>query len=35
MQKFRVTSDPNDLDFEVIHQFISQSYWAKGIPKNT
>ena len=30
-----VSSDPNDLDFEVIYGFISQSYWAKGIPRET
>jgi len=33
MKNFKITSDPNDLDFEVIYQFISTSYWAKGIPR--
>ena len=31
MQEYRITSDPADLDFDVIYQFISQTYWAKGI----
>jgi len=35
MQKFNVSSDPKDLDFDVIYDFISQSYWAKGIPRKT
>ena len=34
MKNFKITSDPNDLDFEVIYKFISTSYWAKGIPKS-
>jgi ribosomal protein S18 acetylase RimI-like enzyme len=28
-----ISSDPARLDFEVIHGFIAQSYWAKSIPK--
>jgi N-acetylglutamate synthase-like GNAT family acetyltransferase len=32
---FKITSDPNGLDFEMIHQFISQNYWAKNIPHQT
>lgn len=35
MKGFRVSTDRNELDFDVIYQFISQSYWAKGIPKST
>lgn len=35
MQGFRISTDRNELDFDVIYQFISQSYWAKGIPKST
>ena len=35
MDKFTVSSDPKDLDFEMIYDFISQSYWAKGIPRET
>jgi len=30
---YAVSVDPALLDLEVIHGFISQSYWAKGIPK--
>ena len=33
--EFRVTCDPDKQDLEVIHGFLSQSYWAKGIPKET
>lgn len=32
---FTVTTDLNDMDFHVIHQFISHSYWAKGMPEQT
>lgn len=32
---YTISSNPDDLDFEVIYAFISQSYWAKGIPRET
>ena len=32
---YRVSTDLNDFDLETIHQFISNSYWAKGIPLST
>ncbi len=35
MDEFRVSSDPSKLDFSVIYSFISTSYWAKGIPRET
>ena len=32
----RISADPGDLDFALIHAFISgESYWAKDIPKET
>ena len=31
--EFSVTTNPEDLDIEMIHGFLSTSYWAKGIPK--
>ena len=33
--KFTITTNPEDQDLEVIHGFLNQSYWAKGIPKET
>jgi GNAT superfamily N-acetyltransferase len=33
--KFTVTTNPENQDLEVIHAFLQQSYWAKGIPKET
>jgi GNAT superfamily N-acetyltransferase len=33
--EFTVTCDPEKQDLEVIHGFLSQTYWAKGIPKDT
>ncbi len=30
--EFTITTDKKKMDIVVIHQFISQSYWAKGIP---
>ncbi len=32
---YKASSDINDMDITVIHAFISNSYWAKGIPFNT
>lgn len=28
-----VSTNPEDQDLEVIHGFLSQSYWARGIPR--
>jgi N-acetylglutamate synthase-like GNAT family acetyltransferase len=33
MKGFTISSDPEQQDFDVIYGFLSQSYWAKGIPK--
>ncbi|MBJ7537401.1 GNAT family N-acetyltransferase [Marinomonas sp. C1424] len=35
MQGYKISTDHNDLDFEVIYSFISNSYWAKDIPRVT
>jgi len=35
VQGFKISTDNNDLDFEVIYDFISNSYWAEDIPKDT
>ncbi|EOG5905603.1 GNAT family N-acetyltransferase [Vibrio vulnificus] len=35
MQGYRVTTDQSEMDFSVIFDFISKSYWAKGIPQAT
>ena len=32
---YLISTDKALLDFELIYQFISTSYWAKGIPKDT
>ena len=32
---YKASSDIKDMDITVIHDFISTSYWAKGIPLNT
>lgn len=31
----RISADPAELDFDVVHDFVSQSYWAAGIPRST
>ncbi|MDP3479801.1 MAG: GNAT family N-acetyltransferase [Desulfoprunum sp.] len=31
--EFTITTRQDDLDIEMIHGFLSTSYWAKGIPK--
>lgn len=35
MNRFRVITNFDDMDMTVIHGFLSQSYWAKGIPQAT
>ena len=35
IEDYRISSDQNELDIESIHEFISQSYWAEGIPIET
>ncbi len=32
---YKASSNIKDMDITVIHDFISTSYWAKGIPLNT
>ena len=32
---YRISSDQSEMDVESIHEFVSQSYWAKGIPIET
>jgi len=32
---YKASSDIKDMDITVIHAFISNSYWARGIPFNT
>ncbi|MCZ4279842.1 GNAT family N-acetyltransferase [Kiloniella laminariae] len=34
MPDYRINSDLDQMDLDVIHGFISQSYWAKGIPRD-
>ena len=33
MGSYEVSEDKSRLDLDAIHQFLSQSYWAAGIPK--
>ena len=33
--EFSVTCDPRKQDLDVIHGFLTQTYWAKGISKET
>jgi len=32
--EFTVTDRREDLDIEIIHHFLSESYWAQGIPRS-
>lgn len=32
---FCVTTSPDQMDLDVIHGFLCDSYWAKGIPRST
>lgn len=31
---YRLSADPSQLDLAAIHAFLTESYWAKGIPLN-
>jgi len=31
--KYRISCDNNDIDTEKVYSFISDSYWAKGLPR--
>jgi len=35
MQSYRITTDVAEMDLQVIHGFLANSYWAKGIPLAT
>lgn len=35
MKGFKISSNREDMDLSLIHQVISGSYWAKGIPLET
>jgi N-acetylglutamate synthase-like GNAT family acetyltransferase len=32
---YKISTNKSDLDFNIIHSFISNTYWAKGIPAET
>jgi hypothetical protein len=32
--EFLISTDPSRLDLDLIHDFLTNSYWAKGIPKD-
>jgi N-acetylglutamate synthase-like GNAT family acetyltransferase len=32
---FEVSTDPSRMDIEAVHEFLTNSYWAKGIPIET
>lgn len=34
-QSIEVTTDRSRLDLDVIHGFLTRSYWARGIPRET
>ena len=33
--QYLITTDPGRLDIDAIHLFLSRSFWAEGIPKET
>ena len=33
--QYSITTDPKQLDVDAIHAFLSRSFWAEGIPKET
>lgn len=35
MHDYEISDDKSRLDIDVIHEFLSQSYWSPGIPRST
>ncbi|TGD74576.1 N-acetyltransferase [Mangrovimicrobium sediminis] len=35
MQGYRITTRVEEMDLDAIHAFITRSYWASGIPRET
>lgn len=35
MGRFLISTDKSRLDLDLIHEFLSHSYWAAGIPRET
>ena len=33
--QYPITTDPKKLDLDAIHAYLSRSFWAEGIPKET
>ncbi|HKD82380.1 MAG TPA: GNAT family N-acetyltransferase [Candidatus Angelobacter sp.] len=33
--EFEISSDPARIDLRAVHEFLTNSYWAKGIPMET
>jgi GNAT superfamily N-acetyltransferase len=33
--EFVISTDPARLDLEMIHEFLTNCYWARGIPRET
>lgn len=33
MPDYDISLDPARIDFDAVHAFVSESYWAKGIPR--
>jgi GNAT superfamily N-acetyltransferase len=33
--QYCITTDPQKLDLDAIHSYLSRSFWAEGIPKDT
>lgn len=34
-QSYRISTDPRCLDVDAIHAYLTRSYWARGIPRET
>ncbi len=32
---YRITTDPNQIDVDAVHAYVTQSYWARGISRET
>lgn len=35
MEKYRITTEQTEFELDTIHGYLTQSYWAKGITKQT
>src|SRR5262249_32543617 len=34
-EQFKISTDPSTFDFDLVHSFLTNSYWSPGVPRET